>query len=921
MEESFPFADVAQVLNRLLLQNRGKPLSTAERDVLEGIWNGEKYEDMALHLHKGAASLKQTAYSLWKYLDTIFGVKVRKGNFRSVLQDYLAHQSTTFFPPQPLPPEPKPTAKIKNSIDLGGLNCTPKGLVGREREVEELFQEIQSGCQLLLLTGSLRIGKTRLAGKLVHKLAGKTGLEAIFDCVLYRRASEVPTLADWYRDFAQLIDEIPEASSTDAASQVRLIMRVLEQQRCLLIFDQVDVLYQKQELAGQFQDSSAGYSTLLRRVAEDNHRSCLIWVGRTAPNMLIEVNSNVSHYLVDGLPYTDAIALLEEQIQNDRSAKEWQRLVEFCGGNPRFIQAAELEIDRGYYRSARQFTADPMLLSDPFHRLLGEIFASLSAPEVTLLYWLILDPQANQHLSEIIPSSSFTRTELVNAFRSLGRRNLLSGDASQHRIQPPILATYITQRLVESLAQEVRDATPNLLHQYPILFVNASADRVAQQRATLVSPLINRLCEEYGSNYDALYVGLKRVLQTVKQEDGRVRSYATGNLLNIASQFNLATSIYLKLLAKLDFSGLTIREADLQYTNLQNVSFANCTFRGARFSPGLRGALLADWDADGSTLAVVDAAGHCLFWQLQPVGAELVHLYSLPQNIDAIAVGPLNLLAVATGKPTISLWDKGGSSKSLAIPPADSSDSAAVKRLCLSPDGERLAASLADGRLLVWQLSSDANSLTVLEGEIPGICNLAFSEDGKHLAGLTETDQLWIWALHSSTPSELCLLPEATQCRAFTWHRDNIRVATCHQNQIRLQQISASGTVDECGDAAIAVEGNVQTLAFSPDGQYLAASMADASLKIWNLDQQTIQIQRSIDLPTVPATLRLSRDGTRLLTSTPSYVWLWDTATARCVWEVRAIPNELLLYENCDLRGVDLPPSVHAIAADLGAII
>ena len=150
----------------------------------------------------------------------------------------------------------------------------------------------------------------------------------------------------------------------------------------------------------------------------------------------------------------------------------------------------------------------------------------------------------------------------------------------------------------------------------------------------------------------------------------------------------------------------------------------------------------------------------------------------------------------------------------------------------VSPDGTRLACSLADGewkRLGVFDAASGRQT-AVCEGHLDGLWAYAFSPDGTRLASAGEDRTARVW-----DPATGVLL---ATCRG---HTSKVLGAAFRSDGTRLVTTSSDGTVRQW-DAATGREvepaydrhsGEVTVAAFSPDGQWVASGGTDRTVRVW----------------------------------------------------------------------------------------
>src|SRR5437588_6197382 len=145
-------------------------------------------------------------------------------------------------------------------------------LYGRSQELAQLEQWLLSErCRLVALLGMGGIGKTSLAVKLTQQVTSH------FDCVLWRSLYNAPTLDDVLRDWLQVLS--PQRlldPSEELEHLLALLLEQLQARRCLLVLDNLETLLQVGVLQGGYRLGYEGYGTLLARLAQTTHRSCLL---------------------------------------------------------------------------------------------------------------------------------------------------------------------------------------------------------------------------------------------------------------------------------------------------------------------------------------------------------------------------------------------------------------------------------------------------------------------------------------------------------------------------------------------------------------------------------------------------------------------------------------------------------------------
>ncbi len=198
--------------------------------------------------------------------------------------------------------------------------------------------------------------------------------------------------------------------------------------------------------------------------------------------------------------------------------------------------------------------------------------------------------------------------------------------------------------------------------------------------------------------------------------------------------------------------------------------------------------------------------------------------------------------------------------------------------IAVSPDGKRIATTDFNGHLALWHTDDGWWSEKLIAHG--GYANTTvFSPDGRFLAG--GGARLGLWELGLSGARKIARLPVAeVQALAFSPDSKTLAVSFERSGTVILWDIVEGrqrATLQSDAPSCLSI-------AFSPDGRYLAAGANGliASFNVWNLDTGDRTLRICGDFGAIRS-VAFSRDGTSIATTGAyeQYVRLWDVRSGR----------------------------------------
>lgn len=715
--------------------------------------------------------------------------------------------------------------------ELAGVP-TVEQFFGRRSELGQISRWLgQERRRVISLLGIGGVGKTTLAAQSARSHASR------FAQVLWRSLINSPPLDDllhrWIESLAHpWLPTLPDHLD----DQIDLLLSLLRDKPVLLVLDNLESLLQAGEASGKFLPESAGYESLLQRLAETKHQATLLITSREQPRVLARLARRYSHVeslLVDGLSADEGSQILARwDVRGSRDALH--RIVERYSGNPLALELVAETIDELYQGEAAGYLAAQPFFFEDIRDVLDQQFGRLSRLEQQLLYWLAVEriPRTLAQLHARLVGGESEQATLA-ALRRLLRRALVEQQQSEegHAFSlQNVINEYVTGRIISLAVQEVVDERANLLESHGLLLAQSWADVRASQRSLLVQPVVDRLLARWGA--DGLTARLTGLVDTLRRKGSQ--GYAAGNVLTILLYANVD-------ITGLDLSGLTLRQVNLQNTRLPQVNLSGAHFVDCRFTDTFAGVTSSALHPDDSLLAVGGDFGELRLWrradyhQVARLRASTGRLWSVAFHPDG------DLLAAASGDGNIYLWQVERRKDEFRIRPLAplGSDQRTLRSLAFHPGGREMVSAGEDGSICLWR-RTESGMWKMQQRLVSGgdrIFRVIYSPDGRLLA----------WA--------------GADTSVHVWDREQARV---------LWKLAGHRE-------------RIAGLTFTPDNRRLVSGGVDSEIRVWNVEagrcEQTLR-RNSEPLLSVAVSL----DGRLLAGAGRSHeICLWDTST----WQPR----------------------------------
>lgn len=444
-----------KLADNVVFSETEKHLDDLQKAVLRGVWDGQKYSEIAEECYRTEAYVRNLASELWKMFSGILGENISKSNIISSLE---RSQSAYFLnynesvnlshvnicnnnSSSTIPKERSPSSPKQQQIDLGTAPDLKK-ICDRTHQLKTLQNWIiQENCRLVSIIGLSGMGKTTLTRYLIQTLQPE------FEAIIWRSFCTSPSLEITLKNLLlflsnQSLTELPASLE----EQLSLLIEYLRTKRCLIIFDDVQTLLNQGTLAGQYHPDFKNYSLLFKLIAETSHQSCLILNSWELPQDIVTLtddNAPIRCLKLSGLGSAAMEILREKRLKDE---EQWYLLIETYQGNPLWLKIVATMIQDIFRGKVAEFLKyDNLYIGDELTEILTQHLERLSKMEKTVITTLSQE-KPPLGIAELIEISKLPAKDVFKAIQSLERRCLIETEEQQQQIYfkiYPILGKFV----------------------------------------------------------------------------------------------------------------------------------------------------------------------------------------------------------------------------------------------------------------------------------------------------------------------------------------------------------------------------------------------------------------------------------------------------------------------------------------------
>ena len=254
--------EVVKFVDKMVFEKTGKHLDDIRTAVVEGTWKRQTYDYIASEYNLSSSHVGDVGSELWQLLSEILHEDIKKTNFRSTLErvyyinssqnpniycigknPYFNFSSQTLN--QPNKQEEKSNINTESKLSSYDLTLAPEivNFYQRKTELEKLSNWIfKQNTRLISVSGLYGTGKTTLVKRFIDLNLHK------FAVVIWRSLKYPQPLELLVSDLLNVCQQEPQPTLD---KQLKQLFDILANQKCLIIFDDLQNIFIPGKFAGQ----------------------------------------------------------------------------------------------------------------------------------------------------------------------------------------------------------------------------------------------------------------------------------------------------------------------------------------------------------------------------------------------------------------------------------------------------------------------------------------------------------------------------------------------------------------------------------------------------------------------------------------------------------------------------------------------
>ncbi|WP_079679126.1 ATP-binding protein [Planktothrix sp. PCC 11201] len=427
--------EILQFVDSLVFTETEKHLDDLQKKIVEEVFKGKTYKQIADIYDYDEGYIGDECRKLFKILSEQLGENINKSNFCWTIERFtnssiakivnfennFKNNNINWCPnyASSNQPEHQQSTNIDNfKKPEYDLTLAPQiiNFYNRETELETLSNWIfKQNTRLISILGLSGMGKTALVKRFIDLNLDE------FEVIIWRSLKYPKPLDLLVKDLLNIIK--PEDKQT-IDDQVKQLLDILINKKCLIILDDVQNIFTPGQFAGQYQPEYQSYQNFFTLVTEIEHQSSLILIGQEkCPEMEGWENE------LYPIKCLELSGLYDLEIMNNKGLKNhesWLNLINLYEGNPVYLKSIAILIKNIFDGDVAEFLAEnELVITQEMRSHFNQLFHRLSPIEQQIVLKLsqFEQPLSRETLRESVELSS---TDLINGLQSLQQRYLVT---------------------------------------------------------------------------------------------------------------------------------------------------------------------------------------------------------------------------------------------------------------------------------------------------------------------------------------------------------------------------------------------------------------------------------------------------------------------------------------------------------------
>ena len=190
-----------------------------------------------------------------------------------------------------------------------------------------------------------------------------------------------------------------------------------------------------------------------------------------------------------------------------------------------------------------------------------------------------------------------------------------------------------------------------------------------------------------------------------------------------------------------------------------------------------------------------------------------------------------------------------------------------VTSVAFSPDGELMATASEDHSICIW--TRGGIQLRRLKGHARRVSSVAFSHDGQLILSCSWDNTVKLWNLNGECVKTII---DSDGVHHSVFSPDGKIIAIAGHKEIRLRDRNGTLLNTLKGHT-----GKVDCVVYSPDGQIMASSSIDGTIRLWDNSGRCLRTMSVLENRGLePLSVAFSPDGSTIATGSCHNLWLWS---------------------------------------------